>query len=104
MWISFFISTSKKIKQKNENPSSISNEDIDELIKYVKKIVEHPQKSLLDKENPPRQEKLLELLYDGLPTYSELDSGTPQLSFVFMTEKEKSTIENSTFSQLGSMA
>jgi len=63
--------------------------------------VEHPQKSLRDKENPLRQQKLLSLVFDGFPTYKELASGTPKLSFIFNGFKEKSTSKTSTFSQLG---
>ncbi len=69
----------------------LKEDDIKELIMYAKKIVEHPQKALLDKDNPIRQKKLFELVCNGIPTYKELNSGTAQLTFVFNSFKGKST-------------
>lgn len=79
----------------------IKKSDIYDLLRYASKIVEHPQKTLLDMDNPMRQEKLMELLFGGLPTYKELNSGTPKLSFVFKGFNKKSTTQSSTHSQLG---
>lgn len=87
--------------ESKQKTSSLKKEDIHELLEYAKKIVEHPQKTLLDKENPLRQQKLLGLVFDGFPTYEELASGTPKLSFIFMAENGKSTSKTSTSSQLG---
>ena len=95
------IDTEIKEVEKKNNTSTMKKEDIDELISYVEKIVEHPQKSLRDKENPLRQQKLLSLVFDGFPTYEELASGTPKFSFVFNGFNGKSTSKTSTFSQLG---
>ena len=72
-----------EVLEKQSNKILLQNEDITDLIKYMRKIVEHPQKTLIDKDNPLRQEALLELTFDSMPTYEELDSGTPKLSFIF---------------------
>lgn len=83
--------------------TKMKKEDIKELIQYLVKIVEHPQKTLIDKDNPLRQAKLLDLVFDGYPTYKELNSGTPRLSIFFNAKIEKSTTQSSTLSQLGSV-
>jgi hypothetical protein len=57
--------------------------DVQELIGYARKIVESPEKALLNKANPLRQEHLFKLFFDGLPTYAELASGTAKKRFLF---------------------
>ena len=80
-----------------------TNEDqIPNLMKYLKKIVEHPKKTLLDKANPIRQRKLLELLFDPLPTYAELASGTAQLALIFKALNGIHTLQKGGKSQMGS--
>lgn len=74
---------------------------IEKIFEYMYKIVEHPEKTLIDKENPLRQEKLLSLIYNGLPTYTELISGTPSFSFIFQPKIAKNTAINSAFCHLG---
>jgi hypothetical protein len=61
----------------------LSEADVQELIIYARKIVESPEKTLIDKDNPLRQEQLFKLFFHGLPTYSELASGTAKKRFLF---------------------
>lgn len=53
------------------------------MVSYARKIVESPEKALLDKGNPLRQKQLFRLFFEDLPTYSELDSGTAKVRFLF---------------------
>ena len=75
--------------------------DVKELIGYARKIVESPQKALVDKANPLRQEHLFKLFFDGLPTYAELDSGTAKKRFIFNGNCVVETPENMQESHLG---
>ncbi|MEN9920766.1 MAG: hypothetical protein RL538_659 [Candidatus Parcubacteria bacterium] len=61
----------------------LSEADVQELITYARKIVESPEKTLIDKDNPLRQEQLFKLFFHSLPTYSELASGTAKKRFLF---------------------
>jgi hypothetical protein len=61
----------------------LTEDSIKELIGYARKIVESPQKALIDKENPLRQKQLFKLFFEDLPTYEELDRGTAKKRFLF---------------------
>ena len=61
----------------------LTEDSIVELVGYARKIVESPEKALIDKENPLRQKQLFRLFFEDLPTYSELDSGTAKIRFLF---------------------
>lgn len=93
----------KNIQEKETQrfTTGLKEDRIKDLIKYTRKIVETPEKTLIDKENPLRQEKLLGLLFDKMPTYSELVSRNTQLSFVFNTLGGIRTLQNTEESQLG---
>lgn len=78
--------------------------DIKELIGYARKIVESPEKALIDKDNPLRQEQLFKLFFDGLPTYAELDSGTAKKRLLFNKNCIVETPENDRESQQGRLS
>lgn len=61
----------------------LTEDNIAELIKYARKIVELPQKALIDKDNPLRQKQLFQLIFEDLPTYDGLVSGTAKKRFLF---------------------
>lgn len=61
----------------------LTEDNIVELVGYARKIVESPEKALIDKENPLRQKQLFKLFFEDLPTYPELDSGTAKKRFLF---------------------
>ena len=61
----------------------LSEADVRELVGYARKIVESPEKALIDKDNPLRQEQLFKLFFEGLPSYEELASGTAKMRFIF---------------------
>ena len=60
-----------------------TEESIKELVTYARKIVELPEKALVDKENPLRQKQLFKLFFEDYPTYEELDKGTAKKRFLF---------------------
>ena len=45
--------------------------------------MEHPKEILLAPANMVLQKDLFELVFDGMPTYGEIVSGTPKMSLVF---------------------
>ena len=61
----------------------LTEDNIQELASYARKIVESPKEVLIDKENPLRQKQLFKLFFEDFPTYQELDSGTAKKRFLF---------------------
>lgn len=61
----------------------LTETDIDKVVQYARHIGLSPEKSLIDEENPLRQMRLFDLIFEEMPTYQELDSGTPKIRFVF---------------------
>lgn len=79
----------------------LTEDNIAELISYAKKIVELPEKALIDKDNPLRQKQLFQLFFEDLPTYQELVSGTAKKRFLFNTKCVVETPQNDRESQKG---
>ena len=79
----------------------LTEDNIAELVSYAKKIVELPEKALIDKDNPLRQKQLFQLFFEDLPTYQELVSGTAKKRFLFNTKCVVETPQNSEESQKG---
>lgn len=61
----------------------LTEADIDKVVQYARHIGLSPEKSLIDEENPLRQMRLLDLIFEEMPTYQEINSGTPKIRFVF---------------------
>lgn len=61
----------------------LSEADVQELIGYARGVVESPKNTLVDKDNPLRQEQLFKLFFHGLPSYQELASGTAKKTLYF---------------------
>lgn len=79
----------------------LSEADVQELIGYARGIVESPENTLIDKDNPLRQEQLFRLFFDGLPNYEELVSGTAKMRFIFNKNCIVETPENGVSGQKG---
>lgn len=79
----------------------LSEADVQELVEYARKIVESPEKALIDKDNSLRQEQLFKLFFQGLPSYEELASGTAKMRFVFNENCIVETPQNEDESQDG---
>ncbi len=62
---------------------TVTEDDIRTAIRNAQEIVEHPQKTLLNKENPRKQEHYFSLVFETIPTLTEMQNRTPQLSFIY---------------------
>ncbi len=74
-----------QIKQAKEvrNQIEITEDDIKAFMRDAKQTMEHPAEMLLNAENPMVQRALFGLVFEEVPTYDELISGTPKLTWVF---------------------
>jgi hypothetical protein len=61
----------------------ITEEDVDAFIKDVKYIMEHPSELLLNPIGTAQQRALFALVFEVLPTYEEIASGTAKLCWIF---------------------
>lgn len=71
----------------------ISRDDIKAFMSEAKRIMEHPGKVLLDEDIPRAQRELFSLVFERIPTYAEIVSGTPKLTFVFELSSAFQTTE-----------
>lgn len=63
--------------------SSFTTNDLDCFLHYAKNTVEHIEERLMDTANPQYQEGLFRLVFDGLPSYRKVQSGTYDFSLFF---------------------
>lgn len=61
----------------------ITEDDIKAFVREAKKIMEHPAEMLLQPEDMRIQRDLFGLVFEEMPTYEQIVSGTPRLSFIF---------------------
>jgi DNA invertase Pin-like site-specific DNA recombinase len=75
----------EKIKKSRKERSKIeiTEADIKLFIAHAKYIMEHPAEILLKQRDIRVQRELFGLVFEKMPTYAEIVSGTPKLSFVF---------------------
>lgn len=69
--------------QPEQEKNNIQESDINRFISYATYLMEHPKKTLRNNDNPYKQKVLWSLVFDGVPTYTELLNGTPKLSPLF---------------------
>lgn len=79
----------------------VNKKDVVTFIKRVRKIMEHPEKTLANNRNPEHQRRLFNLVFDSLPTYKEITNGTPKLSIVFKVLAGLSGDKNQVVNQRG---
>lgn len=72
-----------KAAQSQRNKLEITEKDIDDFIREAKSIMEHPAKMLLNPENIRQQQTLFGLVFEETPSYTEILSGTPKLTWIF---------------------
>jgi site-specific DNA recombinase len=72
-----------KTADKERAKIQITEDDIKSFIAESKAIMEHPAEILLDTTDLKAQEALFQLVFEKMPNYYELLSGTPKLSYVF---------------------
>lgn len=75
----------QKIKQaqKQRLKIQISRSDIKSFIRDARYVMEHPAELLLNPDDPRSLRNLFGLVFEKMPTYAEIVSGTPKLSLVF---------------------
>ncbi len=61
----------------------ITEDDIHSFTREVKRVMEHPSEILLNPDDIRLQRDLLGLVFEEMPTYSELVNGTPKMSWIF---------------------
>ncbi len=66
--------------QGQRNKLEVKENDIHAFIKYAKYLMEHHQEMLLGQRNFTTLRALFGLVFDELPTYTEIVNGTPKLS------------------------
>lgn len=86
----------KQIKsaQTERNGLEVTESDIDNFIKDVEYVIEHPSETLLNPVNTTQQRSLYSLVFDGLPTYPEIVNRTPRMSWIFKLNLESSNEES----------
>ena len=62
---------------------TVSESDIDAFLVEAKSVMEHPAELLLDTVNKRQLESVYSLVFDELPTITEMVNGTPKVSWVF---------------------
>ncbi len=74
--------------QEQRNKLEIKENDIHSFIKYAKNLMEHPEEMLLKQRNFTILRSLFGLVFDKLPTYTEIVSGTPKLSLPYKLSED----------------
>jgi hypothetical protein len=80
----------ERIEQKNiqKDKMAIKDTDIETFAGFAKKLMEHPEKVLLNKDNINQLRAFYTLIFDEMPSYTEIVNGTLKLSLVFRLSKE----------------
>ncbi|TSC62615.1 MAG: PKD domain-containing protein [Parcubacteria group bacterium Gr01-1014_48] len=75
----------KQIEQAEEERFRlrINEDDIKAFINYAKKLMEHPEKLLINQDNLQAQQALFGLVFEEFPTYHDILNGTPKLAPIF---------------------
>lgn len=74
--------------RKERNGLEVQENDIHSFVRYVKNLMEHPIEMLVKQKNLPALKGLFNLVFDELPTYTEIVNGTPKLSIPFKLKDE----------------
>lgn len=83
-----------KVAETRRNVKEEKEHDIDLLLTYAEYFMEHLEELLIDRDNPVQQRSLFEFLFDEMPSYEKIVSGTPDLSLVFKLNQD-STLSKS---------
>ena len=70
------------------NQLELTEGDIKTFVRDAKEMMEHPAEMLLNAENPLTQRALFGLVFETTPTYDEIISGTPKLTWIFRLSSE----------------
>ena len=69
--------------QEERNKLEVKENDVHSFIRYAKYLMEHPVEMLLKQKNFTILRALFGLVFDELPTYTEIVNGTPKLSLTY---------------------
>jgi len=79
----------------SRNTKESKEHDIDLLLTYTQYFVEHLEELLIDRDNPAKQTTLFSLLFEEMPTYQKIVSGTPELALVFKLNEDSAKAKSS---------
>ena len=77
-----------KNTREQRNGIEVQENDIHAFVGYVKNLMEHPVEMLVNQKNLPALRGLFGLVFDELPTYTEIVNGTPKLSLPYKLSDE----------------
>ncbi len=77
--------------REQRNGLEVQENDIHSFVRYVKDLMEHPVEMLVKQKNILALKGLFGLVFDELPTYSEIVNGTPKLSLPYILSEEFKT-------------
>ena len=66
--------------EKKEKTKEIYTINMDNVMERIGYFLEHLEELLIDTANPLKRAAFFGLIFDGMPTYSDLTSGTPRLA------------------------
>lgn len=75
--------------------------DIQLLLNYTQYYLEHLEDLLLGGSDPLRNASLFGILFDQIPTFEELEIGTPKLACIFKLEEEYASSNSLSVSRQG---
>ena len=84
----------KELEQER-NKSETTEHDFASYLKYARYVLEHPATILLKPREKRHQEAIWSLVFEELPTYEEIKTGTPKLSLCFKLKDTKDGLSNS---------
>ena len=74
--------------QEQRNKLEVKENDIHSFVKHCKNLMEHPEEMLLKQKNFTILRALFGLVFDELPTYTEIINGTPKISLAYKLSEE----------------
>lgn len=74
--------------REHRNSVEVQENDIHDFVKYVKDLMEHPVERLVKQKNLTALKGLFRLVFEELPTYSQIVNGTPKLSLPYRLAEE----------------
>ncbi len=83
------------------NGLEVSQRDLEEFVWRVNWVMEHPQEFLLRAGNKQQRQAYFSLMFEELPTYTEILDGTPKLAWVFKLDEASISNENSLVRRVG---
>ena len=74
--------------QEERKKIEIGYKEVSAFLEYAKNLMEHPIEMFINIDTFSEQQAIYKILFDELPTYQELVSGTPKVSLFFKINNE----------------